>query len=58
MSSWTYVRGSITVDVPGRTQPEIEYILKTVIDHLPLVTGSEENMFVNIMKCNGSNSSI
>lgn len=30
MSNWTYIRGTIEVDVPGRTQPEIEYILKTV----------------------------
>lgn len=41
MSSWTYVQGLIELDVPGRTQAEKNYILQTVIDHLPKVTGSE-----------------
>lgn len=50
MSWWTYVRGTIYVDVPGRTQPEIEYILKTVLDHLPVVTGSENDMEVHFVK--------
>lgn len=44
MSCWTYVKGVIEVDGMGRTQPEVEYILKTVLDHLPKVTGSERNM--------------
>ena len=53
MSYWTYINGIIKVDVPGRTQPEIEYILKTIIEHLPVVTGSEEDMEVYINKVNG-----
>jgi len=57
MSCWTYISGIIEVDVPGRTQPEIEYILKTIIDHLPIVTGSERNMEIYLNKINGDNSS-
>lgn len=48
MSMWTYVSGTIQVYVSGRTQPEIEYVLKTVLNHLPKVTGSEEDMRVYI----------
>ena len=48
MSNWTYVMGQIIVAPMGRTQNEKEYILKTVLDHLPLVTGSEEDMQVYI----------
>lgn len=55
MSYWTYVNGTITVNVPGRTQPEIRYILETVIAHLPKVTGSEENMDVHLIQKNGHN---
>lgn len=57
MSYWTYIDGTIQVDVPGRTQPEIEYILKTILDHLPIVTGSERNMEVYINQRDGDNSS-
>ena len=57
MSYWTYVRGVIQVDGVGRTQPEIEYILKTVLDHLPLVTGSERNMHVYLNREVGYNES-
>ena len=57
MSNWTYVKGSIEVDVPGRSQPEIEYILKSILSHLPRVTGSESDMRIYINKCNGENTS-
>lgn len=57
LSDWTYVNGCIKVDVPGRTQPEKRYILETVLDHLPLVTGSERNMSVHIVQCSGHNTS-
>ena len=40
MSWWTHIRGPVEVSVPGRTQAEIDYILQTVLDHLPRVTGS------------------
>jgi len=57
MSSWTYINGSITVHPMGRTQAEKRYILETVLNHLPLVTGSERDMDVYIIQKNGTNSS-
>ena len=57
MSFWTYINGTITVEPIGRTQAEKRYILETVLDHLPLVTGSERNMNVYIIQKNGYNSS-
>lgn len=53
MSMWTYISGTITVDAIGRTQAEKEYILRTILDHLPLVTGSEGDMSVYLIKANG-----
>ena len=50
MSYWTYVNGNIIVSPMGRTQAEKRYILETVLDHLPLVTGSEKNMNVYIIQ--------
>lgn len=55
MSMWTYVRGLIELDVPGRTQAEKDYILQTVIDHLPKVTGSEDNMDIHTVRAYGYN---
>lgn len=57
MSSWTYIRGTIHVRPFGRTQAEKTYILQTVIDHLPRVTGSEGDMDVYTIKKNGTSSS-
>lgn len=57
MSSWTYINGIITVSPMGRTQAEKRYILETVLNHLPLVTGSEGDMNVYIIQKNGTNSS-
>lgn len=50
MSYWTHILGVLEVHPVGRTQHEMTYILNTVLDHLPLVTGSEGDMewFVNI----------
>lgn len=56
MSSWTYVQGLIEVGAPGRTQAEKDYILQTVIDHLPKVTGSEYGMNIYTIRANGHNS--
>lgn len=56
MSMWTYVRGLIELGVPGRTQAEKDYILQTVIDHLPKVTGSEYAMNIYTIRANGHNS--
>lgn len=57
MSWWTYINGTVTVRPMGRTQEEKEYILKSVLNHLPLVTGSEKNMNVYVIKKEGYNSS-
>ena len=57
MSFWTYVRGYIKVYCVGRTQPEIEYILKSVLDHMPRITGSEGDVVVHIVKEDGESSS-
>lgn len=53
MSMRTYVRGLIELDVPGRTQAEKDYILQTVIDHLPKVTGSEGDMDIYTIQAYG-----
>lgn len=53
MSMRTYIRGLIELDIPGRTQAEKNYILQTVIDHLPKVTGSEGNMEIHTVRAYG-----
>lgn len=53
MSYWTEVNGTITVAPMGRTQAEKRYILETVLDHLPRVTGSEGDMDVYIIQKKG-----
>lgn len=57
MSYWTYINGTITVNAIGRTQAEKEYILRTVLNHLPLVTGSERDMETYLIQTKGYNSS-
>lgn len=57
MSCWTYIRGTIEVSPMGRTQPELRYILETVLSHLPRVTGSEGDMSVHIVQRSGHNGS-
>lgn len=57
MSSWTYITGVITVSPMGRTQPEKRYILDTVLEHQPRVTGSEEDMHVHVVQKHGYNCS-
>lgn len=57
MSFWTYIRGSMVVSPLGSTQPEKRYILDTVLNHLPRVTGSEGDMDVYVVEKRGTNSS-
>lgn len=57
MSFWTYIDGSITVRPLGSTQAEKRYVLETVLNHLPQVTGSERNMRIHIVQKYGHNSS-
>lgn len=56
MSYWTHITGWLEVVPMGRTQEEKEYILKTVLNHLPVVQGSEEDMYVHIIQAGGHNS--
>ena len=49
--------GTVTVRPMGRTQAEKRYILDTVLEHLPLVTGSERDMNVYVIQKNGDSSS-
>ncbi len=53
MSYWTYINGNITVSPMGRTQAEKRYILETVLEHLPVVKGSEGGMDVYIIQKDG-----
>lgn len=58
MSYWTYIDGVIDVSPMGRTPAEQRYILETVLNHLPIVSGSERCMSVEIIDvgCRGSSS--
>lgn len=53
MSLWTHIRGTVVVSPMGRSQPEKRYILDTVLEHLPRVTGSEGDMDVYVIQRNG-----
>lgn len=57
MSAWTYIEGVITTVPMGRTQPEKRYILDTILEHMPKVTGSEGDMHVHVIQKHGYNSS-
>lgn len=57
MSHWSYVRGTVVVSPMGRTQAEKRYVLDTVLDHLPRVTGSEHDMDVYVIQKNGHDTS-
>ena len=57
LSFWTYLTGTVTVRPMGRTQAEKRYILDTVLEHLPLVTGSERDMNIYVIQKNGDSSS-
>ena len=57
MSYWTHIRGTINVEPFGRSQPEKRYILDSVLEHLPIVSGSEGCMSTYVVLPNGHNSS-
>ena len=57
MSHWTHICGTITVSPIGWTQAQKRYVLDTVLDHLPVVSGSEEDMKVHVVQRCGYNSS-
>lgn len=55
LSLWSYINGTVTVSPMGRTQVEKRYILDTVLEHLPVVTGSEGDMDVYVLQKRGYN---
>ena len=57
MSSWTYIQGTIRVEPAGETQAQKRYILETILNHLPRVTGSEGDMEIHIIQEEGYNCS-
>ena len=57
MSSWTYIQGTIRVEPVGETQAQKRYILETILNHLPRVTGSEGDMEIHIIQEEGHNCS-
>lgn len=57
MSNWTRVSGMIYVSPMGRTQAEKRYVLDTVLEHLPIVDGSEGSMGIYVVQPKGYNSS-
>lgn len=57
MSMWTYVNGVINVVPMGQSTAHKRYVLDTVLNHLPRVTGSEGDMDVFIVEEPGYNAS-
>lgn len=53
MSHWTYIQGVVEVSPFGRSQAEKRFILETVLQHLPKVTGSEKDMYTHIVQRGG-----
>ena len=55
MSWWTYVRGYIKIDLyQARTQAEADYLIQTILNHMPRITGSEGDASINILKESGN----
>lgn len=57
MSNWTYINGMIRVSPMGRTQAEMTYILNTVLEHLPVIQGSEGELEIYVNQVYGHDSS-
>ena len=55
MSMWTYITGTVTVCPPGNSQAQMRYVLDTVLNHLPVVYGSEQNMKWHVVQKYGHN---
>lgn len=53
MSHWTYVNGVVNVSCIAHTNPQTRYIIETVLEHLPVVSGSEGNMQIYLVQSNG-----
>lgn len=55
MSYWTYVTGVIEIDSYAATNPMADYITRTVLAHLPKVSGSEGYMKCYVIVPDGHN---
>lgn len=59
MSMWTYVSGVVKVDTFARSDAEAIYLAQTVVNHLPLISGSEGPVryYLNLLRgaCCSSN---
>lgn len=47
MSHWIYVKGMIEVSCLAFSNPQVRYIIESVLEHLPVVSGSEGNMRIH-----------
>ena len=56
MSSWTYIFGSIEVSPIAYSEHAARFVLEEVLDHLPVVSGSEYDMDWSIEPVPGKNS--
>lgn len=57
MSSWTYINGIINISCRAFSTPQARYVIETVLEHLPVVSGSEGNMEINLIERGGDRSS-
>lgn len=48
MSNWAYIYDTLIVEPIGQTNHEKLYVLNTVLDHLPVINGSEDGMQIYI----------
>lgn len=53
MSEWTYINGSILVEVPGKTQEEKDKVVTVLLKELPQVSGNEGPMCVQSLMLRG-----
>lgn len=44
MSRWTHVMGTVLVDTVAQSDAQATFMTHTVLEHLPLITGSERNV--------------
>lgn len=53
---WTHINGVLVVEPLGNTDAQTEYVLKTVLDHLPVVESRYEGeMEIYVNRRNGTN---
>lgn len=55
MSRWSYIIGTIRVIPYGASQPEKDYVLHSVLNHLPRINGSEGQLNTYVQREKGYN---